>query len=302
MCANLRPDRPRPRVGYAPVANAELFYREIGEGQPIIILHGGPEFDHNYLLPDMDRLSDSFRLIYYDQRGRGKSARNVNAADITISSEIEDLDQLRAHFQLPTVAILGHSWGGGLALEYALRHPERVSHLILLNSSPACHADFLLWREERRRNAAGDIIELKAMAERADFQAADPDAVTDYLRIHFRATLRQPEHLESVIQNLRASFTQEGMLKARAIDDRLMEETWLSSEYNLLPKLTQLDIPTVVIHGDYDFIPVECVAHIAEAIPGARLVLLPETGHFSYLENPNGVRRAITGFFQAAAR
>jgi len=61
-------------------------------GALIVVLHGGPDFDHTYLLPDMDRLADSFRLIYYDQRGRGKSGDGVRAEDVTLASGIEDLD------------------------------------------------------------------------------------------------------------------------------------------------------------------------------------------------------------------
>ncbi len=71
MRSNFPSNEPAPREGYIAVENAKLHYREIGQGQPIIILHGGPDFDHSYLLPDMDRLADPFRLIYYDQRGRG---------------------------------------------------------------------------------------------------------------------------------------------------------------------------------------------------------------------------------------
>src|SRR5262245_9745479 len=126
MCANLQSNQPARREGYVPVQNAELYYREIGlstrqNSQPIIVLHGGPDFDHTYLLPDLDRLSDSYQLIYYDQRGRGKSAGNVHPEDVTIRSEIEDLDALRAYFQLDSVAVLGHSWGGLLAMEHATR-------------------------------------------------------------------------------------------------------------------------------------------------------------------------------------
>ena len=76
-----------------------------------------------------------------------------------------------------------------------------------------------------------------------------------------------------------------------------MNETWLSGEYNLLPRLKHLSIPTLVIHGDYDIVPVECAAHIAQAIPGARFVLLRECGHFSYLECPDEVRKEIGDFF-----
>jgi pimeloyl-ACP methyl ester carboxylesterase len=84
-------DRSDSREGYAAVRDGRLFYREIGQGRPMIVLHGGPDFDHRYLLPELDRLSDSLRLIYYDQRGRGRSAPNVEPEAVTIESEIVPL-------------------------------------------------------------------------------------------------------------------------------------------------------------------------------------------------------------------
>jgi proline iminopeptidase len=84
-----------PREVRVPVGKAGLYSREIGQGQPIIVLHGGPDFDHSYLVPDMDRLADSFRLIYYDQRGRGRSGDGVRPEDVTLESEIGDLDTVR---------------------------------------------------------------------------------------------------------------------------------------------------------------------------------------------------------------
>jgi proline iminopeptidase len=97
------------REGYVPVPEAQLYFREVGDGPPMVILHGGPDFNHNYLLPEMDRLSSAFRLIYYDQRGRGRSAGAVVPEDVTIDSEVDDLDRLRQYFGLSTVAVLGHS-------------------------------------------------------------------------------------------------------------------------------------------------------------------------------------------------
>ncbi len=215
MRANSPSNQPAPREGYAPVESAQLYYREIGQGQPIVILHGGPDFDHSYLLPGLDRLSDSFRLIYYDQRGRGRSAGNVRPEEVSIQSDVEDLECLREYFRLESVAVLGHSWGGVLALEYALRHPDRVSHLILMNTAPASHDDYLLLRQDRRQRAAADVEELIARSSEVRYQESDPDTVADYYRIHFRAALRRPEQLERVIQSLRKSFTKEGILKAR---------------------------------------------------------------------------------------
>lgn len=291
---------PGAREGYIPVENARLYFREVGQGLPLIILHGGPDFDHSYLLPEMDRLADTFRLIYYDQRGRGKSATHVKAKNVTIESESDDLDRLRQYFQFESFALLGHSWGGLLALEYALRHPRRVSRLILMNTAPASHDDYMLWsRELHHMRATGEDARMKALSASAAFREGEPDAVADYYRIHFKPTLRQPAQLESVVERLRLSFTRKSVLQARAIEARLIDETWLSKAYNLLPKLKRLSIPALVLHGDYDFIPVERVAPIAQAIPGARLVLLRDCGHFSFLECPDQVRQEIGAFLYA---
>jgi len=88
-----------------------LYSREVGQGTAIIVLHVGPDFDHSYLLPELDRLSDSFHLIYYDQRGRGRSADRVQPEDVTLASDIADLEKVRQYFTLDSVVLLGHSWG-----------------------------------------------------------------------------------------------------------------------------------------------------------------------------------------------
>jgi proline iminopeptidase len=141
------PGRGAVREGSVSVDNVALYYREIGEGVPVIVLHGGPDFDQSYLLPEMDRLSDSYHLIYYDQRGRGRSAAGVNPAEVSLASDIADVDAVREHFHYDRVTLLGHSWGTDLALEYALQHPNRVSRLILLNPAPASAADLVLFHE-----------------------------------------------------------------------------------------------------------------------------------------------------------
>jgi proline iminopeptidase len=289
----------KPREICIRVGDADLFSREVGLGQAIIVLHGGPDFDHTYLLPDMDRLSDSFRLIYYDQRGRGRSADRVQPEDITLASDVADLEKVRQYFQLKSTALLGHSWGTVVALEYALRYPERVSQLILMNPAPASTDDFKQFRKEWLEKLGGDVDRLKALSATAAYKEGDPDAVAAYYRIHFRPALKRPEHLEQVIASLRASFTKEGILKARAIEDRLMSDTWSSPEYDLLPKFKSLRIPTLVIHGHCDVIPVSTAAHIAQAIPNARMVTLKDCGHFSYLECPAAVREHIDAFFHS---
>jgi proline iminopeptidase len=288
-----------PRDVRVPAAGASLYAREVGRGQPIIVLHGGPDFDHTYLRPDLDRLSDSFRLVYYDQRGRGRSGDGVKPADVTLASDVADVDRVREHFQLSSTAVLGHSWGTLLALEYAIRHPERVSHLILMNPAPASAADYRQFRKERLQKLGADLDRLRAAAATDGYKAGDPDAVAAYYRIHFKAALRRPEDYERLMKSMRPSFTTaDAVLKARHVEDRLMADTWSSDGYDLLPKLRGLTIPTLVVYGDHDFIPSFVAEHIAQAVPSAQLVTMEECGHFAYLECPGPVRKEIDAFFR----
>ena len=286
-----------------PVGGATLYSREVGRGQPIVVLHGGPDFDHSYLLPDLDRWADSFRLIYYDQRGRGRSADGVRPEDVTLQSDLSDLDMVREHFHLDSAVVLGHSWGTVLALEYAIRHPERVSRLILMNPAPASAADYRRFRKERLERMGADLDRIRAVAATDGYKAGDPDAVAAYYRIHFKAALYRPEDYERLMATMRPSFTtSEAILKARHVEDRLMADTWSMDGYDLLPRLRSLTVPTLVIYGDHDFIPSFVAEHIAEALPAARLVTMKERGHFAYLECPGPVRRKSTASSATRAR
>ena len=138
------------------------------------MIHGGPDFDHTYLLPDMDRLSDVYRLIYYDQRGRGQSRGELRLEEISIERYVEDLDGLREHLRLDSVAILGHSWGGHVAMHYVLHHPERVSHMILMNTAPTSHEGYLQMRQERLKKSRAQGAAYRADCRAPNIETAIP--------------------------------------------------------------------------------------------------------------------------------
>jgi proline iminopeptidase len=281
------------------VSGASLYARVIGQGQSLIVLHGGPDFDHSYLLPDLDRLKDGFRLIYYDQRGRGKSAENVRPEDVRLTSDIEDLNRVREHFQLDAAVLLGHSWGAVLALEYALRYPTRVSRLILMNPAPASASDLALMRKFYLVKLGAAMDARREIVASAAYQAGDPAAVAARYRIHFKPALKRTEDYEKLMATMQAGFIsqeREGILKARAVEDQLMRDTWQAPGYDLTPRLGSLRIPTLVIAGDHDFIPVEVAEHIARALPNAELVTIKDCGHFAFLECAREVRSALDGF------
>ncbi len=271
--------------------------RDIGRGVPVIVLHGGPDFDHEYFLPELDRLAESVRLIYYDQRGRGRSFSGEGPDDVTLVGEIEDLDRIRESAGVNAVAVLGHSWGGVLAMEYAIRHPEQVTHLILMNTAPASHAGILeVRRHLRERRSPEQSDRMKEIASTPAFEQGDIDAEAEYYRIHFGTTLHEPERLDEVIPRFRVNFTNESVVAARAIEHRLYEQTWSSEDYDLIPHLRLLDVPALLIHSEHDLIPIDVVREIAVAIPTSRLVELEGCGHFSYLEQPDLVHSLIAKF------
>jgi len=284
----------RTQEGFAPVAGGELYYRQVGDGRPLVVIHGGPDFDHTYLLPDFDRLSSGFRLVYYDQRGRGRWRGKVDLDQIHIDTYVADLEALRRHLGLDTMAVVGHSWGAIIALHYALRHPDRTSHVVLINSAPASHADLLLMRTQRLRRHSMHKDRLTALMP--GYARGDPDAVADYYRIDFGTTFRRIED----VQRLNLKWSRRDIQRGRAIEKRLSQGLIWSEGYSLLPALAAVRAPTLVIHGDYDFIPIECAEHIVEAIPGARFAVIPDSGHFSYIDAPDQVRHALDRFFAAS--
>ena len=149
-----------------------------------------------------------------------------------------------------------------------------------------------------------DMERRKAIAATAAYQEADPHTVVAYYRIHFKPALARSEDYEKLISRMQAAFIQQGsagILKARAVESRLMSETWAAPDYNLLPKLKGLRIPTLVITGDHEFIPISTAEHIAQAIPNARMVTLKDCGHFSYMEAPVAVRQQIDALLHKKA-
>ena len=291
---------PNPIESRIHVGTTSLYARAIGQGPPVIILHGGPDFDHGYLLPDLDRLADAFRLIYYDQRGRGRSAERVSPEDVTLASDLEDIDRVSQYFRLDRPALLGHSWGAVLALEYALRYPTRVSRLILMNPAPASATDVALVRKAYLERLGGDMERQRAIVAGAAYQAGDPEAVAARYRIHFKPALKRSEDYERMMATMKAGFIRqgsEGIVKARAVEDRLMRDTWQMAGYDLLPKLRNLRVPTLVIAGEHDFMA-GAAEHISRALANAELVTIKDCGHFAFLECAGEVRHALEAFYR----
>lgn len=124
--------------GFVKVKDGSLYYDEIGQGIPIIVVHGGPGLDHGYLQPQLSQLAANHKLIFYDQRGSGKSLETpLDEEYINIHQFVEDIEDLRKSLGLNKFVLMGQSWGGLLAMQYAVDHQDHLMGLILLDSAPA---------------------------------------------------------------------------------------------------------------------------------------------------------------------
>ena len=141
----------------ANINDTDLYYDKCGSGSPLLVMHGGLGVDHTYFRPILDTLGDVFQLIYYDHRGHGRSGRPpINS--ITYEQLADDANALRENLGHEKIGVIGHSAGGFVALHYAIRYQKHLSHLILLDSSPAFDYMEEIMANVQQRNPTPEII------------------------------------------------------------------------------------------------------------------------------------------------
>jgi proline iminopeptidase len=272
-----------PETRTRAVRGVTLFERRVGSGPVTVVLHGGPGAHHDYLLPGFDALATGRTLVYYDQRGGGRSAvpRDV---PVGWREQVADLEALRQAWGLERLTLAGYSWGGLLSLLYAIEHPDRVDRLALVSPAPA-------WRTARaefEHRLSARTMAPALQAERAALRASglrerDPDA---YQRRVFELSVAGYFH-----DPARAA----GLTPFR-VTGRTQQEVWDSlGDYDLRPALADLRLPALVLHGDGDPIPADSARVLAETI-SAPFHLLAECGHVPYVEAFEEFHRLLDGF------
>jgi len=160
------------------------------EGEPIIFLHGGPGLSHNYLLPYFDELAANYQLIFYDQRGSGKSAFPKDTTSINIATFVEDIEGIRKYFDKDKIILAGHSWGSLLALHYGQKYPDNLTQLILISPAPttSTHYEKMLSNMQQKRKEE-DTKELVKLMMSKEFEKRDPETFTNAMKIGDKANL-----------------------------------------------------------------------------------------------------------------
>jgi len=274
------------------IRDVSLFVKVMGQGEPVVLMHGGPGLDHS-TLSAFEPLADRFTLVFYDHRCNGRSTGAVES--MTWENLTADADALRQHLGFDQWAVLGHSFGGMVALEYALRHPTKLSHLLLLDTCADAH-----WVQ----HIAPEILAKRGYGE---------DAVNAARRF-YGGNLMPDEVNRLVMRFVTAYYHNLGLLSLpRALfagmhikmrpEAHVFGFKELYTGWTVMDRLHEIETPALVLAGRDDFLsPSEHDAIIADRMPNADLAVVEQAGHNAHDEQPAEVLRLVRRFLTTARR
>jgi proline iminopeptidase len=276
---------------------ATLYVEVLGTaaGVPLVVVNGGPGFDHTYehaAVPGTtsawETLAKKRRVVFYDQRGNGRSGALKTGQSCVLADQIDDLEAVRAHLGADKIDLLGHSWGGYLVMAYAARHPEHIRHLVTVDSAAPKWSDTVFLFK--------DIF--PEGVERADgFTFADvlgdPTASAAGIREYFHWLFYAPERRDAFVAQVG------GGVFNKAVNESLEHDL---ARYDLNPELRKFKFPTLVITGRYDINVAPSVAYkMHKAIPGSQFAVFEKSGHLPFFEEPEAFVRTVEAFLAAGA-
>ncbi len=269
------------------VNGTELYFDVVGSGldaaagfrqkPTLIILHGGPGFDHTYLRPWLDPVSEGAQLVYVDERGCGRSQRHTHEY-YQLGIMADDIVLLCKTLDIEHPIILGQSFGGFVALSIAHRHPAFARGIILFDTSPAWTGGYdldalehLVGGERGKELREIAYRESTGQATEAELNRFEQEIMPFYWHQGYK-----PEYIAEMHNNPLVNM-----------DIAMYMMGTLSKDYDLRPHLSEISIPTLVLQGRYDWVtPMAGAQEMAQQIPNAQLHVFERSGHMVFMEEP----------------
>jgi proline iminopeptidase len=291
------------REGYVATPDgARLFYRIAGSGaDTLVAIHGGPGVDLESIAGDFTPLTARHTVIFYDQRGAGRSTLPTDTTTLSAVQQIADLESVRRHFGIDRLTLIAHSYGPLLAATYAIAHPDHVRRMILMGPVPPRRGDF--WARFAKNSAArmdSTLQRQSADANRRLQRATTDDEIRSACRDYWRAAmvprLAEPTRTLPMIRSDLCASDARGIRFGLTTTNRLVMGSY--GDWDLRPQLRTLRAPTLVIHGEQEAIPMDLVEEWVSTLPNAMLVRVPRAAHFAYAERPDVVWPAVEAFLK----
>ncbi len=270
-------------MGMAGGDGARLSYRVLGQGEVLVVIHDGPGGEKSIMYDGFDALSGGMKIVYYDQRGCGRSEPLGAGQSCTIEDNVRDLEALSSYLHLDSFSIAAHGWGAVIALEYAREHPDRVDAIVLVTPvsphEPGLRIDGLMERlpedGQMQVRAVLDNPFASMLEKREQFVRAVLPLLFYDQRAMGRADL-------------------ESFRYSPDVDSRLSAEL---KSFDLYARLDDVGIPTLVIAGRHDVLtPLSEQMAYVERIGTSRAVIFNESAHFPFLEEKEAFLRHVEMF------
>ena len=290
--------------GFVDSHGALIYYKIVGRGAPLMIVHGGPGASHDYFLPYLLPLMRTNKLVFIDERGSGKSSKLADPKQYTIANMVEDIEVVRQALNLGKVSLLGHSYGGALAQAYAFKYQKNLSHLILGST----------WSSTKELNEA--LARMKADMDPKDRERVNTLEAAglfgkgeiwehgryseEYAKLAWGkgyfpyVYYNQPDpNYDPVSSNTSTAWDvyreMWGSDGEFIVDGNLKEVEWVD-------RLSEIKVPTLIIVGEHDESDPKMSKEMHGKIAGSQLVILPRSGHMTFVDQPELFLRTVRDF------
>ncbi len=289
--------------GFVDAHGVFIYWKSVGRGAPLFIVHGGPGASHDYFLPHLLPLARTNRLVFIDERGSGRSERLENAKLYTVGNMVEDMEAVRRALALGKVNLLGHSFGGVLAQAYAFKYPQNLSTLILCSTFHTTKAINKALADMKAAMAPELRARIEKMEKDGLYGKGQPWQWGRYPDEYMKAAWAEG-YFPYLYQN-RPDPTYDPAAGPMMGWDVYREMWGSTGEYVVDGNLAGLDyteqlkkvrVPTLVTVGDHDESAPWIAEEIAQLVPHAKLVILPKSGHMTFVDQPVMFRKAVDDF------
>ena len=287
--------RVQVREGHVEGAGAAIYFKTLGRGVPLLLLHGGPGADPSDFLPALQPLARRHQLVLIDERGSGRSERLRDPKAYTLNHMVKDIECVRQHLKLARFVVLGHSFGGILAQAYAVRHPKRILGLVLAGAGSSARCIDRDFRNLRKRLPARLRARLARQEKVGIFQAngaytkeyaaASAEALAPYMYAKAPPARyqRAPDLGMEVLREMwvrRSDFHIDGNLKG----------------FDFTQSLSRVKAPSLVVIGDQDLVSTATADLSRASLPRATLVVMAECAHMMYIDQTVRFNRLLEEF------